>query len=330
MSADQRPLFIFGCPRSGTSLLTRMLNAHPNIAIPYESHLYNRVYPIVGSGESLADPRRRRRLVAEILHTDYVRHWEPAPDLSDTMASIVRYDFHGVVDGLLRAWTARQGKVRWGEKTPQHTLWWQAISEGFPDLQVIHLVRDGRDVALSYRDAHFGPKHVYQLARRWEQYLGAAEDAAAALGARAFLTVRYEDLLAEPERELRRTSEFLGERFDPAMMAYHEGEAAAYPTDPRNEGNLRRPILRQNSQKWRTRMSARDLRIFEALAGEALDRYGYDRGVRQPRISPWERMSSRLLEDPPRRAMAMLTNRQGHRLALETVRLYIQLRLRPW
>ena len=320
----QSPFFIFGCPRSGTSLLTRMLDRHPRIAIPYESHLYNRVYPIVRRAH-LERAGVRTRLVAEILRSDYIREWDPPPSLSDTPAAIKRDDFHGIVDGLISAWAQKQGKARWGEKTPQHTLWWRTILDGFPDVQVIHLIRDGRDVALSYRAAHFGPKHVYHLAPRWIQYLAAAEAAQAALGETGFLAVRYEDLLERPEAELRRVCAFLGESFDPDLLAFHR-TAAAYPTDERNEANLRKPILAGNVQKWRTEMTAREVRLFEALAGPQLERYGYVRSLRDARISTWEALSCRYLEHPPRRAMAMLNNSQGRRLALQDLRFRLRMR----
>jgi hypothetical protein len=106
-----------------------------------------------------------------------------------------KHDFHGIVDGLLRGWGALIGEGRWGEKTPQHTLCWRTILSGFPNAQVIHLVRDGRDVMLSYRSAFFGPKHVYPLALRRRQYLAAAEEVRAALGEGRFVRVRYEDLV---------------------------------------------------------------------------------------------------------------------------------------
>ena len=325
-SKIQRPLFIFGCPRSGTSLLSRMLNQHPNIAIPYESHLYNWVYPLLRRSGALFDPRARPWIVAQILRTDYMRDWVPRPSLTDTVAAITRDDFHGIVEGLMRAWTAGQGKSRWGEKTPQHTLCWRTIREGFPDLQVLHLTRDGRDVALSYRAAHFGPKHVYELARRWVQYLSAAEAAEAALGQGAFLTVRYESLVDQPEGELQRICAFLGEEYTPDMLTFYS-RGGDYPTDRRNLDNLRRPVLTGNSGKWRSQMTAREVRIFEAIAGDYLERYGYGRSLRNPRISAWEAFSCRYLEHPPLRAIAMLHNRQGHRLAMQELLLRLRLRM---
>lgn len=321
-----RPFFVFGCPRSGTSLVSRMLDSHPHIAIPHESHLYNRVYPAVGCHVDLRRERIRTLLVTEILRSMYVEMWVPPASLAETLAAITRTDFHGVVEGLLGAWTVRQGKSRWGEKTPQHTLCWRTILAGFPDLQVIHLIRDGRDVALSHKAAPFGPKHVYAVAQRWVQYLSAAEEAQAALGERAFLSVRYEDLVAEPERELRRICTFLGEGFTPAMLAFHH-EGITYPTDRRNFDNLRRPLLSDNTEKWRRRMSARELRIFEAVAGAELERYGYARSLRDPRISVWEAASCRYLEHPPQRALAMLRNRQGYRFTIQRLRLNARIRL---
>ena len=318
------PFFIFGCPRSGTSLLSTMLGTHPRLAIPYESHLYDSIYPIV---QRYGDPCRqsvRTRLVSEILRTEHIRRWTPPPSLPETLEAIQRYDFHGIVEGVMRAWAQSQGKTRWGEKTPQHTLCWRTISAGFPGLQVIHLVRDGRDVALSYRTAFFGPKHIYPLARRWLEYLSAAEEARATLGDQAFLQVRYEDLVSDPELELRRICSFLGEEFVPSMLAFYQ-DNRTYHADQRNARNLRLPVMSHNSGRWRTEMTAREVRIFEALAGASLLRYAYPRALSEPRISGWEALSCRYLEHPPRRLSAMLKNRQARRLVLQKLRLHFNL-----
>ncbi len=323
--ANRRPLFIFGCPRSGTSLLSRIFNSHPNIAIPFESHFYDGLYPIVRRYGEL-DERRMRTLLSEILRSRFVKNWAPLPSLPETLAAMSRPGFDGVVEGLLRAWLVRQGKPRWGEKTPQHTLCWRPILAGFPDLQVIHVIRDGRDVALSYRAAFFGPKHVYHLAKRWRLYLRAAEESQAVLGESRFLPVRYEDLVAQPELEVRRICAFLGEEFAPAMLTFHH-KAIPRIADQRNLANLQKPVMTDSVGKWQRRMTAREIRIFEALAGDKLEQYGYKRALAEARIPAWEALSCRYLEHPPRRAWAMLRNRQGYRIALERLRLRLRLRL---
>ncbi len=325
--APRAPIFVFGSGRSGTSLLARMLDTHPAIGVPYESHLYNRIYPLVRDTDLGPGPAREH-VVREILRTRDLQLWTPRPSLEATLAAIHRPGFHGIVEALLGSWTASRGKRRWGEKTPHHTFSWRTIREGFPDLKVLHLVRDGRDVALSFRYAPFGPKHVYQAAQHWTRYLTSAEEAQAALGEGAFHLVRYEDLIADPERELRRICGFLGEDYDPAMLEYH-GRGVAYPTDSRNSRNLTRPVLGDTRGRWRTELTGREQRIFEAVAGEHLRRYGYPTGTGRPRISGWERISCEYIEHPPRRLFGMLTNRGGYGFALEGLRLSLTLR-RTW
>jgi hypothetical protein len=301
-----------------------MLGTHPRLAVPYESHLYDIICPVaLRYAADFRRPRTRALLVAEILRTEHIKMWTPLPSLSETLGAITRYDFHGIVDGLLRSWAASQGKLRWGEKTPQHTLCWRTIVSGFQNVQVIHLIRDGRDVALSYNRAFFGPKHVYALACRWQQYLTTAEEAHAVLGDHAFLQVRYEDLLAAPAEELKRICDFLGEDFTPAMLGYHQNDIVH--CDQHNARNLRQPIISDNAGKWRTQMTSREVRIFEALAGASLDRYGYTRANDLPRISRWESLSCHCLEHPPRRLSAMLKNSQARRIALQKLRLRVSL-----
>jgi hypothetical protein len=304
-----------------------MLGAHPNLAIPDESHLYNNVYPLVARYGDLRLARVRARLVSQILKTEHIKTWTPAPSVTDTLSRLEKNDFHGIVDGLLRGWAALVGKARWGEKTPQHTLCWRTILSGFPNAQVVHLVRDGRDVMLSYRSAFFGPKHVYPLALRWRQYLSAAEEARTALGEARFLQVRYEDLVRAPERELRRICAFLDEEFTTDTLNFYRQRRAVSP-DCRNSEGLLQPVMSDNTGKWRANMTPRELRIFEALAGDCLERLDYERTQPAPSISRWESLSCRYFEHPPRYLSSMLRNQQAHRMVVQRLRLGLSLIVR--
>ncbi len=323
---SERPIFIFGSARSGTSLLSRIVGAHPRIAIPFESHLYNTFYPWLKYYGDLNLAKNRERLVDDILSTEVMRDWYPRPDRQLTLEAINRFDFHGVIDALMRTWTRSEGKERWGEKTPWHIFYWREIMSGFPQAQVIHIVRDGRDSALSWKRARFGPKHIYSLATKWVHYLDIVEELKPTLNEKSFLEVRYEDLLAQPEAVIQKICDFLGEEFAPEMFAFNEN-SAPYLTDIQNQTNLSKPLLTNNSGKWRTEMTERELRIFEAVAGSALERYGYKRELPPSQISPWEAMKFKYIEHPPRKIKSMIENRKGHIDGLRRLKIYLRLRL---
>ena len=326
MHYHHRPIFIFGCPRSGTSLLSRIIDFHPQITIPFESHLYNTFYPWLEYYGDLNVPTNRQRLVKDILSTEVLKSWEPRLNKQQILAGIERNDFHGIVESVMSGWTKVQGKQRWGEKTPQHVFYWREILQAFPDMQVIHIVRDGRDVALSWKKARFGPKHIYHLAKRWVCYTDKVEELKANLNADAFLEVKYEDLLSNSELVTKDICNFLGEDFTPQMLDFHT-KGKSYPTDKINQKNLSRPLMVNNIGKWRKQMSDRQLRIFEAVAGETLEHYGYKRFLSKPRMSALEAKFCCYIEHPPRKIIAMAKNRQGYLDALSRLLIYLRLRL---
>lgn len=321
------PIFLFGCARSGTSLLSRMIGSHPRIAIPYESHFYNTFYPWLQYYGDLTRADVRARLIDDILSTDVLHDWKPTPSKKQVLDAIQRFDFHGIVDAIMRVWVLNQGKVRWGDKTPAHVFYWPVIHEGFPNARVIHIVRDGRDVALSWCRSRFGPKHIYPLAVKWVHYLQTVEQLRSHLPANAFHEIRYEDLLANPKRVLGGICEFLQEEYSAQMLNFHESPVD-YKTDRRNLENLNKPLLKNNCGKWHKEMTTRQLRIFEAVAGSMLEKHGYTQQLTDPRISTIQAMRYQYLEHPPRKALAMLKNTKGHVDGLRRMRIYTRLRFR--
>lgn len=311
----ERPIFIFGCPRSGTSLLSRMLNSHPHVGVPFESHLYAKFLPRVGRYGDLSLEDNRRDLLRDM--SSVLRGWTIKPELEASLARMRSPTLHGAVDSILYGWCVRHGKSRWGEKTPRHAAYWREILGGFPDAQIVHLVRDGRDVAMSWKRARFGPKHLYVAAERWREFVAMMAAARRALPATQFFELRYEDLVAAPERQLGMLCEFLGEPFAPQMLSFHD-DRTPYRTDERNLRNLTRPLMRGNIAKWRRSMSADEVLIAEAAAGPALVRAGYGLRNPDPRLSPVKRRLYRLTH-PVLRLVAMAKNTQGQRDALRDI-----------
>jgi hypothetical protein len=320
-AAGVRPIFVFGCARSGTSLLSRILNRHPDIAVPFECHVFNLYAPLLRFYGDLGVRVNRERLVDDVLSSFYFRHWQPRPDPRAVLAAIRGDGLGNVFDAILTTWTRSVGKPRWGEKSPHHIEYWEQLHEIYPKAQVVHIVRDGRDVALSLLRARFGPKTVFAAAGYWRAYLLHVERMKQTTAARDVFELKYEDLVREPQQQVRDLCDFLGEPYSDELLRYYE-TGTPYPTDRDNLRNLQMPIMRDNAEKWKTRLSPSEIRIFEAVAGDMLERYGYERLAPEARLSRAHVAYLRWLQAPPRRLLAMLRNRRGY------VEAWIMLRIR--
>jgi hypothetical protein len=172
------------------------------------------------------------------------------------------------------------GKSRIGDKTPNNGPYLERIARTFPEAGIIHLVRDGRDVALSSMASRRGInfRNTFELGLGW----GAGNLRRAAFGEQhpdRYLRVYYEDLVQDPRGQLQAVCEFLGEPFDPRMLDYATGEFARQNADQLgHHTNLARGVMTDNVAKWRRKMPPRHRRLYEALSGKALAAFGYEVG----------------------------------------------------
>lgn len=192
---EERPIFIVGCQRSGTTLLRLMLDSHPRISCGPETRF---LAPLARVTEE-----QWRRLANFGFPEEY---WHTA---------IARF-----FDGIQSDYAHQRGKARWADKTPRYALELPRLDRLFPQCQVIHVLRDGRDVVASHR-ARWGWRAAARAVEKWPRYVREARAAGADLGPERYLEVRYERLVAEPEVTLREILEFLGEPWDEAVM-HHE------------------------------------------------------------------------------------------------------------
>ena len=166
------------------------------------------------------------------------------------------------------------------------------ISKVLPEARFVHLIRDGRDVALSLVDVHFGPSDVAEAAEKWSSEIAKARRQGQKLG--NYTEIRYEDLIADPEPVLRTISEATDLPWDDAMLNYQEragerigeihrdfdksdGGAVSAETRAKHQANVSKPLQASRAARWKTDMSAEDVATFESIAGEMLDELGYER-----------------------------------------------------
>jgi hypothetical protein len=261
----ERPILLVGSPRSGTTLVRDVLRAHPRLTFPPESNVLPALYRIYGDP---ADPRRARLLAGDLLRSYAIRSWGLELGVDDLARERT---FAGMTAALYAAWAGREGKPRWGDKTPLHALELPAARAIFPGAQVVHLVRDGRAVAASLLRQPWGPSSATSAARLWRRCVEAAQRDGAALGA-DYHELRFERLVTAPEEELRTLCSFLGEEFDPAMLRPSRLPAApgmAQPWPAAHEDAI------DAAAAAGTALGARDRALVEAEAGPLLARLGY-------------------------------------------------------
>jgi hypothetical protein len=277
-------VFVVGCGRSGTTLLRLMLDAHPDLAIPPESHFLSRFgraldrYEVPGGG---AD---RERLAADVLRTRTFAAWGvPEGDvLARVRALSEPASFADVIDAVYTAYAEPRGASRWGDKTPRYVLDIPLFDRLFPGSRFVHIVRDGRDVAMSLRSVRFGPNDPMSAAGFWARRVRAGRRDGGALGGGRYHEVRYEALVADPDRELRAICDTIDLPWDAAMLEYLRRVDEALPDDRRSQHRHEDRPPTAGLRDGRTEMPAADVAAFEAVAGDLLDELGYGRGAPPP------------------------------------------------
>ena len=280
------PFFIVGSARSGTTLLRLILNAHPQVAVPPESRFVVELYD--GNEEVDVEDFLRRL-------SDHARfqNWDiPVEAVRGEIGAAARVTYADAIRATFRAYAITNGKASWGDKTPRYVEELDLLCRILPEAHVVHLIRDGRNVALSYADVPFGPKTVGRAAALWARRVMAGRDACPRIGKDRYLEIHYEDLVEDPVGEIKDICTFLGLEFDPGMMDYTE--RARGSVLPR--ASMYNPHVREKPQKnvrsWEDSMPDAQIEIFEAVGGDALSLLGYER--RFPRPSAKARLVGRL------------------------------------
>ena len=263
-----------------------MLDAHPTLAIPAETRFLPELFELVESG---ADHGR----VAAYLtgHERWGDFGLDAGELTARIGALEKLTAGAAARAFYELYTERQGKVRWGDKSPPYVTAMPRILAALPEARFIHIVRDGRDVAASLIARSWGMRNARRIARRWVREVSAGRRDGAAMAPGTYLEVRYEELVADPEAVLRAVCAHVALDFEPEMLSFHErasarlAELGDLPGDdgpPRSADEratqferVREPLSDARVGSWREEMTAGDRAAFEEIAGELLEELGY-------------------------------------------------------
>ncbi|MFW5942038.1 MAG: sulfotransferase family protein [Chloroflexota bacterium] len=288
----ERPFFILGQPRSGTTLLRAIANSHPRLYVPPETGFlpFLRIGGRAPAGDEPLTQDQAAALLEQISRLN--QEWDglvrdPAAFYYGLCAGREAPTVTAVLDALYRRMMGDQGE-RWGDKTPSYVRYITAIDRLFPAAQFVHVIRDARDTVLSARDKWEDQRHLdsYYLLRHWVESVSAGRREGARLGPARYLEVRYEDLVARPAETVREVCDFLGETFHPAMLDHtrqFQEEIAAGGKRRGGHPEVRNPIFTSSAGRWRREMGPFDRKLARYLAGPVLRALAYE----TPETGPW-------------------------------------------
>ncbi|MCL4287970.1 MAG: sulfotransferase [Thermoleophilia bacterium] len=279
--------FIVGVNRSGTTLLRMMLDAHPQLTIPPETHF---VPELIEAAEE-RDPTPESLLETITRQREWGDFGLDEEGLLERFAAIEPLNAGDALRAFYTAYAERAGKPRWGEKTPIYVRSMRRIERALPEARFVHVIRDGRDVALSIRDRATKEHPIDRIAERWVRRITRAREQARRLA--HYEEIRYESLILETRPTLERICAQLELPWDDAVLDYHRQSAVRLeemrrelPEDGRrttlsverrmatHARTTEKPDPKRVS-RWREAMSRSDRELFESIAGPLLAELGY-------------------------------------------------------
>jgi hypothetical protein len=269
--------FIVGCGRSGTTLVQALLDAHPEFAVPFESY-----FPVWFARHleryERADGFALATFLDDVLAHESFRRWNLDTDwVRATIEADAPANYADAVRACFAAYARARGKPRYADKTPIFISSIPLLAGLFPEAVFVHLVRDGRNVALSRGGARWGTHRPDLELLVWRTQIERGRRDGRALGPDRYREIHYEALVDDVEAVARELCGFVKADFDPAMLQYQDraGQILESQPFPEDHQNLLRPPTK-GLRDWRTELTADQVALFDALAGETLRRFGYE------------------------------------------------------
>ena len=291
LSHQPMPIVV-GSPRSGTTLLRLMLDAHSELAIPPETGFLTLGNELTGKGDKL----RQNFYHAVVNYGKPLPSWADfelsKEDFRSALAEITPFSVSEGCRVFYRLYAARCGKPRWGDKTPIYCKHLNTIRRLLPEARFIHIIRDGRDAALSLRRMWFSPGwEIETQASFWRDCIVTARRAG--LGNPDYMEVRYEELVLNPRETLERVCAHINFEYEDAMLNYYERAQERLQEHkgrslPNGSTFLTQEQRIQQQQRvtkpldstcvfgWKRTMDTEERRKFRLVAGDLLEELGYE------------------------------------------------------
>lgn len=290
----ERPVFVIGYERSGTTLLMAMLACHPRIAVPEVGWLFPRIYPWRYTYGDLSVDGNVRIMAAEMLFGLNQPLWgmslNPVTAVDEMISMAPERSFAGIYTAMHLRYAKEFGnKPRWGQKTPNNLFFVPQILESFPNAQFIFIIRDGRDACATSLESAFGAGHIYGAAHTWNLANAFVKPFRERYHSSTWLDVRYEEIVREPVKILKKMCDFLGEEYSPQMLDFYKTSIGVARGKQRDHAPLGHAVSDKYVGIYRRLLSIRDQQVYAAVAGTTHKALGYELDVEPVEISEEEK-----------------------------------------
>lgn len=278
LAATSPPTFLFGMERSGTTLLSMMIGAHPQIAVPLATTgMWVDFAERLDSFNQLARREDVVRLVDEIRAHERIALWDAALDRTALLEDLPLGDYGAIVTRFHGEYARTKGKPHWANVDIATLDNMDLVNSWFANARFLHIIRDGRDVALSHQTMPYGAGNIAECARAWADRTTTNVKMGRILGPRRHMTIRFEDLVLDTQASLERICDFLGVPFDDSMLRYGDMVKEKIPENRRwLWPSISRPPQESKVGQWRQHMTRSQRIVFEGLANRALKAWGYE------------------------------------------------------
>ncbi|MBL1209296.1 sulfotransferase [Geminocystis sp. GBBB08] len=273
---NNSPIFVVGMPRSGTTLMTAMLSAHPNIAIPAETHFLRYWYQKY-SDLDLTNQANFQQFWQDFTQNE--RFYHLGIDTQLTFHRILnqkKIDWKTIFTSILQQYAISINKVRWGEKTPDHYQYVELLLNWYPQARIIWMIRDPRAVTASLLTMPWANNYADQHAKTWQKNIQLLQKWEKT---ERIISIYYEDLITKTELTLKKICHFIAEEYTPQMiegrsqksspLINRQGQALI------NKSKALKPIDLKAINKWQQQLLASEIEIIEHITKAEMRQHNY-------------------------------------------------------
>lgn len=274
-----RAIQFIGTQRSGSNLLRVMLNQLPEIYAPHPPHILKTFYPLLPLYGNLDYKENFIQLISDVC--DWVNNnpvsWDGSRlNFTDIERACKRNDLISIFQAIYELKASEFQAKFWCCKSMESIYYVNELEKLNDKPFYIYLYRDGRDVALSFKKAIVGPKHMYFLASKWRTEQELCLNFINLLPESRYISIRYEDFIHDPDKIILRICAKLGIPFSDIVFDYFNSEESR---NTANSGlmwkNITNPIIRNNFNKFVSELTTDEIILFEYVVGDMLQRLGY-------------------------------------------------------